>query len=231
MNIKIIPLHRQYSIVERYPYLKQEILALFNHCTDHELNILKQLAGNNPDLYNMAANSRINYAAVLQDVASQCRLFSNNLSMDQLYRRYYGSPTYLASQVGSGPQYIYIAVVPNVDVPNKPFRCVGCLYAQHQASNVIYISSLVVHPEFRQLGIGKLLLNALINERPSSTPITLVVLRNNTPAEQLYNKLGFLRKSLVIYDPLQKQIKHIPLSGSYTPVNNNHILIGYFYAR
>lgn len=69
-------------------------------------------------------------------------------------------------------------------------------YYQHAAQSVanLYISNLCVDPDWRRMGIGKALLNALIAQHPLE-PISLDVLADNLPAIALYEKSGFIIQS------------------------------------
>ncbi|HHW48541.1 MAG TPA: ribosomal protein S18-alanine N-acetyltransferase [Clostridiaceae bacterium] len=64
-----------------------------------------------------------------------------------------------------------------------------------------HITNIAVHPEFRQNGIGSLLLEGLIDiaKKEGITRMTLEVRKSNLTAQRLYKKYGFeecgLRKS------------------------------------
>ncbi|MEG1389129.1 MAG: ribosomal protein S18-alanine N-acetyltransferase [Angelakisella sp.] len=56
-----------------------------------------------------------------------------------------------------------------------------------------YIANIAVHPEYRRQGIARLLLEALIaqSRRLALSFITLEVRVSNTPAQKLYEAMGF----------------------------------------
>lgn len=56
-----------------------------------------------------------------------------------------------------------------------------------------HITNIAVHPEYRRMGIGKKLLEELINisKKSGITRITLEVRKSNTVAQSLYIKYGF----------------------------------------
>jgi ribosomal-protein-alanine N-acetyltransferase len=58
----------------------------------------------------------------------------------------------------------------------------------------IDIHNLAVHPAYRRRGIGKALLEAVINQarREDVTRVTLEVRKSNVAAQKLYHSLGFL---------------------------------------
>lgn len=61
-----------------------------------------------------------------------------------------------------------------------------------------HITNIAVHPEFRNMGVGSLLLQGLIDrarERDISR-MTLEVRRNNETAQRLYRKFGFEVKGI-----------------------------------
>lgn len=62
----------------------------------------------------------------------------------------------------------------------------------------IDIHNLAVHPDFRRLGIGKTLLEAVIDEarRHAVDRVTLEVRKSNEAAKKLYQVLGFSAKGL-----------------------------------
>jgi ribosomal-protein-alanine N-acetyltransferase len=62
----------------------------------------------------------------------------------------------------------------------------------------IHILNLASHPDFRRQGIATTLLNSLFNfvQDKNITLVTLEVRRFNTPAFQLYKKLGFAVKGI-----------------------------------
>jgi len=56
-----------------------------------------------------------------------------------------------------------------------------------------HITNVAVHPEFRRMGIGSMLLERLINlaKRDGITKMTLEVRQSNKAAQALYKKYGF----------------------------------------
>jgi len=56
-----------------------------------------------------------------------------------------------------------------------------------------HITNIAVHPEFRQIGIGSMLLEGLISisKREDIAKMTLEVRKSNTAAQSLYMKYGF----------------------------------------
>lgn len=67
----------------------------------------------------------------------------------------------------------------------------GCIISDtHRGST--RVMNIAVHPDYRHRGIGRHLMNAVINAQPSRSVI-LMVQDHNTTAQQLYSKLGFVR--------------------------------------
>ncbi len=56
-----------------------------------------------------------------------------------------------------------------------------------------HITNIAVHPNYRKLGIGNILMNKIITicKERNITGITLEVRESNTPAKNLYYKYGF----------------------------------------
>lgn len=61
-----------------------------------------------------------------------------------------------------------------------------------------HITNIAVHPEYRQLGIGSMILEALIDicRLEGCLAMTLEVRRSNFKAQNLYTKYGFLQEGL-----------------------------------
>lgn len=57
---------------------------------------------------------------------------------------------------------------------------------------MIRIMNIAVHPDYRQRGIGRLLMTTVMEQRPESSVI-LMVQEHNTQAQNLYSSLGFVR--------------------------------------
>lgn len=54
------------------------------------------------------------------------------------------------------------------------------------------IMNIAVHPDYRQRGIGRLLMTTAMDQRPD-TSVILMVQEQNTQAQSLYTSLGFVR--------------------------------------
>ncbi|MEX0805890.1 MAG: ribosomal protein S18-alanine N-acetyltransferase [Candidatus Binatia bacterium] len=65
-------------------------------------------------------------------------------------------------------------------------------------SDEVDIHNIAVHPEFRRHGIGRCLLEQVVAaaRHQESTRVTLDVRRSNTPAQRLYESLGFTLKGV-----------------------------------
>jgi [ribosomal protein S18]-alanine N-acetyltransferase len=61
-----------------------------------------------------------------------------------------------------------------------------------------HITNIAVHPEYRKLGIGSMLLEALIDicRLEDCSSMTLEVRKSNFKAQGLYSKYGFLQEGL-----------------------------------
>lgn len=67
----------------------------------------------------------------------------------------------------------------------------GCIISDtHRGST--RVMNIAVHPNHRQRGIGRQLMNAVIEAHPNRSVI-LMVQDHNTAAQQLYSTLGFMR--------------------------------------
>lgn len=57
-----------------------------------------------------------------------------------------------------------------------------------------HITNIAVHPEFRGVGIGNMIMEAMINTAHNEglTALTLEVRKTNTTAQNLYKKYGFV---------------------------------------
>lgn len=63
---------------------------------------------------------------------------------------------------------------------------------ENTKQHFIYIPYICVHPHFQGQGIGKQIINHIIEKLPTNThSIYLEVRKDNTHAIQLYRKLGF----------------------------------------
>lgn len=64
--------------------------------------------------------------------------------------------------------------------------------------NEVDIHNLAVHPTYRRKGVGKSLLQAVIDEgrRRGSSRVTLEVRRSNEAAQRLYQSLGFVMQGV-----------------------------------
>lgn len=70
-----------------------------------------------------------------------------------------------------------------------------------------YLYGLAVAPTHQRLGLGTALVNHIITQAIQSNdkPFQIAVDRQNTPAKQLYNRLGFVTQTEVVYlDKLDK---------------------------
>lgn len=67
----------------------------------------------------------------------------------------------------------------------------GCIIADSNRGNV-RIMNIAVHPDYRQQGIGRVLMNSVIEKTPKQ-PVVLMVQEHNTAAQELYSSLGFVR--------------------------------------
>ena len=67
----------------------------------------------------------------------------------------------------------------------------GCIISDTHRGRV-RIMNIAVHPDYRQRGIGRHLMQAVIDQRPS-TSVVLMVQDHNTAAQRLYEQLGFIR--------------------------------------
>ena len=61
-----------------------------------------------------------------------------------------------------------------------------------------HVTNVAVHPEYRRLGIGRRIMNELMDRARSrgATRMTLEVRRSNTGAQRLYEELGFVAKGI-----------------------------------
>lgn len=71
----------------------------------------------------------------------------------------------------------------------QPLGYVGCLFVCSEGS----VTNVAVFPENRRKGVAKALLSALYDEavKIQAERITLEVRKSNTPAIELYKKLGY----------------------------------------
>lgn len=67
----------------------------------------------------------------------------------------------------------------------------GCIIADTHRGRT-RVMNIAVHPDYRNRGIGKLLMTAVIDAQPNRSVI-LMVQDHNTAAQQLYTRLGFVR--------------------------------------
>lgn len=67
----------------------------------------------------------------------------------------------------------------------------GCIISDSHRGRT-RVMNIAVHPDYRQRGIGHHLMAAVIDAHPNR-PVVLMVQEHNTPAQQLYIKLGFRR--------------------------------------
>lgn len=67
----------------------------------------------------------------------------------------------------------------------------GCIIADRHRG-AIRIMNIAVHPAYRQRGIGRALLQAVLREKVD-TSVVLMVQEHNRAARQLYESLGFVR--------------------------------------
>lgn len=70
-------------------------------------------------------------------------------------------------------------------------RVTGCIISDTHRGR-IRIMNIAVHPDYRHRGIGRQLMHAVMDKRPT-TSVVLMVQDHNTPAQQLYERLGFVR--------------------------------------
>jgi len=70
------------------------------------------------------------------------------------------------------------------------------IFALGEKPETLYIISLAVAPEYRRCGIGTYMLTytSKLAKRMGKKGLELSVLKTNTPALQLYEKLGFIKK-------------------------------------
>lgn len=61
-----------------------------------------------------------------------------------------------------------------------------------------HITNIAVHPEYRRIGAGQLMLSKLINisKELSLCAMTLEVRKSNIPAQNLYKKFGFIEEGI-----------------------------------
>lgn len=71
------------------------------------------------------------------------------------------------------------------------------LFATEQDENCLHISTLAVAPEARRRGVATCMLDysKRLAEKTSTTSIELSVLKTNIPAQKLYVKYGFRKKT------------------------------------
>ena len=67
----------------------------------------------------------------------------------------------------------------------------GCIISDTSRGKV-RIMNIAVHPDYRQRGIGRVLMNTVIGQKPD-LPVVLMVQEHNIGAQSLYSKLGFER--------------------------------------
>lgn len=67
----------------------------------------------------------------------------------------------------------------------------GCIISDTNRGKV-RIMNIAVHPDYRQQGIGRFLMNTVINQHPGRSVI-LMVQEHNIAAQKLYTALGFVR--------------------------------------
>ena len=85
------------------------------------------------------------------------------------------------------PEICYVFVVRTPEAPVAGF----CAF--WKVVDQIHINNLAIHPEWRQRGLGKLLLARVLEEATSlgAPHATLEVRRSNEPARRLYEGAGF----------------------------------------
>ncbi|ADQ66332.1 acetyltransferase [Halogeometricum borinquense DSM 11551] len=69
-------------------------------------------------------------------------------------------------------------------------RPVGYLLAV-ASDDGCHVAELVVHPEYRRTGRARDLLEALFDERPAESAVTVTVAAGNDAARSLYESVGF----------------------------------------
>lgn len=67
----------------------------------------------------------------------------------------------------------------------------GCIISDTHRGK-IRIMNIAVHPDYRQQGIGRLLMTTVMNQKPGHS-VVLMVQEHNTAAQELYSGLGFVR--------------------------------------
>jgi [ribosomal protein S18]-alanine N-acetyltransferase len=67
----------------------------------------------------------------------------------------------------------------------------GCIISDNDRGRV-RIMNIAVHPEYRNRGIGKLLMHSVMAQKPDSS-VVLMVEEINTAAQAMYTDLGFAR--------------------------------------
>lgn len=67
----------------------------------------------------------------------------------------------------------------------------GCIISDTHRGHT-RVMNIAVHPDYRHRGVGRHLMNTVINAEPNRSVI-LMVQDHNTAAQQLYSQLGFIR--------------------------------------
>ncbi|NPA85344.1 MAG: ribosomal protein S18-alanine N-acetyltransferase [Crenarchaeota archaeon] len=78
-------------------------------------------------------------------------------------------------------------------------RVVGYALAAKEVGRKLHLLNLAVHPDYRRMGIGKLLLQSLekLAKRKGLKEIYLEVEEDNEVAKSLYKKLGYVEKGRI----------------------------------
>jgi ribosomal protein S18 acetylase RimI-like enzyme len=88
------------------------------------------------------------------------------------------------------------------DDAGKAIACVSLLYliSTAEGGKVALLEDMVVHPDYRQKGVGKALLKEAISfaKQQICSRITLLTDHDNHSAQSLYEKLGFEHSSMVV---------------------------------
>lgn len=81
-------------------------------------------------------------------------------------------------------------------------RVVG--YAFVQMNPYTHVRSLAIHPEYRRRGLGKALMQAVIDR--ADHEVDLLVDESNAPASRLYAQLGFRRAAICPALPAKRRM-------------------------